>query len=671
MDLLRIFFLCLIWASVTPPVNSQVTVTPSKTRTVIDGKTYYLHTVKQGETLYSISKAYNIPQKDVVFNNPDAFEGIRVGQVLRIPVKAEDTPTSNKLESAQFIYHIAEKGQTAFGITQQYGISAEELYKYNPELEHSPLQAGQVVTIPKTGKGATTQPAQPAKPKTGYIVHTVKRKETLFSIAKSYDADLNRIFEINPEIDADDPKIKTGQEIKIPSANAESINLPVATSKTDTVIIRRDLTDIPATPDQIVDTTSEMRIPGLPAITNDSINCVPAAQKEFRIAMLLPLYLAENYPASAPDSALTKDSEGRFRYKNGQYWIYPRSMNALEFYEGALLAVDSLKKQGLHAKVVVFDTMRDTVKMAQLLKSPAMKDMDLIIGPFYTELIDQTARFARENKIYYVSPIAVNANSLKNNPYLMQINAGEINAVGPVVDYISKQENVQVTLIGNKSEADQTLFEAYRNKLKTVFPDSCLTVREFRTDSLQAPGRYLKKRKLNVVIITAVDEAFVNVFAGQLNAAAHSHSINLYGSASWTRFVNFDAEYFYTLEFRYPSAFYIDYTRPEVQQFLKQFRKTYYTEPTMLTGRGSISPAPCQYAFLGYDAVFYFASAMKMYGKGFGFCIPDFRQPGLQSDFRFRKVNPFGGYLNTHLELYKYTKDYTVVKDGAHEETKK
>ena len=219
MDLLRILTFCLIWASAAQTVNSQVTVVPSKTRTVIDGKTFYLHIVKQGETLYSISKAYNIPQKDVVFNNPDAFEGIRVGQELKIPVKAADTATSNKIESALYIYHIAEKGQTTYGIAQQYGIGMEDLYKHNPELEHSPLQAGQVVTIPKAGKSAV----QPEKPKTGYVIHSVKRKETLFSIAKSYDVDLNMIFEINPEIDSKDPKIKIGQEIKIPVPNSEPI----------------------------------------------------------------------------------------------------------------------------------------------------------------------------------------------------------------------------------------------------------------------------------------------------------------------------------------------------------------------------------------------------------------------------------------------------------------
>ncbi len=660
MNILRIFILCLMWVTVVQPVHSQVPVTPSKKKVVIEGKSYYLHAVKQGETLYSICKAYNVLQKDVVFSNPDALEGIRVGQELKIPIKVDGTSAVNQLESAQFLYHITEKGQTTYWLTQHYNISLETLYKYNPDLEHSPLQAGQVVTIPKGGNAAVQQ----AKPTVSYTTHVVKRKETLFSIAKSYNVDLNRILEENPEIDANDLKIRIGQEIKIPLPDSGAIGIPVEMSKADTVIIRQDLEKTPQHPAPDVNSAATTSVADTPVVIENMSDCVTTSQKEFRVAMLLPWFLAENSPASPPDSAMVKDSEGRFRYKNGQYWINPRSANAIEFYEGALLAIDSLKNQGLITKVYVFDTMRDSVKMEQILKSPVMKDMDMIIGPFYTELVNQVARFAQENRIYYVSPIAINTGSLKNNPYLMQVNAGEINAVGPVVDYISKQENVQVTLIGNKSEADQTLFHAYHNKLKTVFADSMITVRQFRPDSIpQQPGKYLKRKKTNVVIIPVSDEAFVNILTAQLNAAAHSFQINLYGLAGWTKFVNLDQEYLHALEFHYATAFYIDYNKPQVQHFLQQFRKFYHTEPTMLTGRGGVSSHAYQFAFLGYDVTYYFASAMHKYGKGFGYCISNFRMPMLQSDFHFTKIDPFSGYMNTNLDIYKYTKDYNIVKE--------
>lgn len=651
MDLLRIFLFCFIWVFVVQTAQSQVTVVPSKTKALIDGKSFYLHTVKPGETLFSISRAYNVLQKDVVFNNPDAFEGIRIGQELKIPVDANEAPNGNTLQSAQFIYHITEKGQTVYWLMQNYHISREELFRYNPDLEHSDLQAGQVVTIPRETDGAV----KPAEPKDSHVVHTVKRGETLFSIAKTYNVNLNEVFEMNPEINANDPRVKTGQQIKIPLQNIPPISLPVEKSKIDTVIIR-----------QYLQTDNNGLFPPPQQVAfavEDSSECAETDQKEFRVAMFLPLFLADNAPASAPDSGLVKDNEGRFRYRDGRYWIHPRTANALEFYMGALLAVDSLNKQGLKTRLSFFDTMRDSIKMAQLLSSQEMKNMDLIIGPFYTELVNQVMPFSIENRIYYVSPIAINEESLRNNPYLMQVNSGEINTVSTIVNHISKRENIHVTLIGNRSEADQTLFNAYLSKLKTVFADSILTVSQMRPDSLLQPGRYLKRGRMNVVIIPSSNEAFVNIVTGWLNASSNSYKINLYGLSSWTKFVNLDLEYLHALEFRYATAFYIDYHHPEVQNFLLKFRKMYHTEPTMLTGYGGISSYAYQFAFSGYDITYYFVSALMKYGKGFGCCIKDFNMPMLQSGFHFEKSDTFSGYMNTHLDIYKYGKDYSITKE--------
>jgi len=684
MNLLRIIVLCLTSVCVAQPAYSQVTVVPSKKRVVIDGKSYFLHTVKQGETLYSISRAYNIMQRDIVFHNPDAFESIRIGQELKIPVITGETPTVNMLQSAQFIYHITEKGQTVFWITQHYDITQEELYKHNPVLEHSELQAGQVITIPKK----TDDAALPAKQKIAHEVHTVKRGETLFSIAKNYNADLNQVFELNPEIDSKNAGVRVGQQIKIPLPDAAPIGLPVEISKADTIIIRQDLqnnmnnvetqnlasdvndakTQNLASDVNNVDTqnlafdVNDAKTQNLASLPSD---CVETSHDKYRIAMLLPLFLADNAPASPPDSGMVVDSEGRFKYRDGRYWIHPRSANALEFYMGALLAVDSLKKQGLNLDVHVVDTMRDTLKIAQILRNPDMKNMDLIIGPFYTDLVNQVASFAHENRIHYVSPIAINAASLISNPYLLQANIAEINTVAPMVEHISKQENVHVTLIGNQLEADQTVFNAYLNKLKTVFDDSRLTVLQMRYDDMRQSDSYLKTDRMNVVVVPATNERFVNLIAGQLNASTFNYQINLYGSASWTKFVNLDMEYLHTLEFRYATGFYIDYDNPQVQNFLQQYRKMYHTEPTMLTGINEISPHAYQFAFLGYDLTFFFMSVLTKYGKDFGRCIPFFRMPTLQSDFHFEKIDPLSGYKNTHLDIYKYGKDYLITKESV------
>ncbi|MDR1672877.1 MAG: LysM peptidoglycan-binding domain-containing protein [Bacteroidales bacterium] len=638
MNLSRAFVVALFATTLVQLTGAQVPVAVSTEKTVIDGKTYYLHTVKQGETLYSISKAYNVLQKDIVFNNPESLENIRVGQKLKIPEKSETTPPQKQLESSRHIYHIAEKGQTAFAITKLYEITLEELYRNNPELEHSPLQVGQVVAIPKKETPDAVAPAPVSLPMADYRTHEVKRRETLFSISKDYETDMNRILEANPEIDPVRKNLKVRQIIKIPYPDLAPISIPVDMSQADTVIVRQDLA-----PD----------------------TCSRTTQKEFRIALLLPLFIADNFPAISPDTTMTRDNEGRYRRKDGSYWMNARSENAVEFYQGALLAIDSLRKKGLAAKILVFDTGRDTIKITQILADPLMKDMDLIIGPFYTEQIHRMAHFAQENRIFYISPVSTNIESLKNNPYLIQVNSGEINSVPPMADFIAdkdkNKDSIRVILMSNKAETDQTLFEAYRNRLQSLLPDSLFTAVRFNIDSMMTPPQYLQKNKPNIVIVTASNEAFINLLAAQLNAATYDYAINLYGLDVWTRFVNLDAEYLHHLEFRFASAYHIDYTRKDVLQFLRKYRKYYHSEP--VNKQEGSTWSMFQYAFLGYDVMFFFGSAMQQYGKNFGYCISHFNLPMLQSDFHFTKVNFESGHRNTRQDVYHYTKTYSIMKE--------
>jgi hypothetical protein len=62
----------------------------------INGKEYYIHTIKKGQTLYMISKAYGADVNDVIRENPEVKEGINANQKIRIPViKSEEPPKKN------------------------------------------------------------------------------------------------------------------------------------------------------------------------------------------------------------------------------------------------------------------------------------------------------------------------------------------------------------------------------------------------------------------------------------------------------------------------------------------------------------------------------------------------------------------------------------------------
>lgn len=113
------------------------------------GKQYYAHTVQRGETVYGLSKTYNTTDKVIYQENPSAEHGIKVGEIIYIPVSSNNTKPdfSNKQEIKSIIKHTVTKGETLYGISRKYNITVDELVKANPEVDNG-LKVGAVLNIP-------------------------------------------------------------------------------------------------------------------------------------------------------------------------------------------------------------------------------------------------------------------------------------------------------------------------------------------------------------------------------------------------------------------------------------------------------------------------------------------------------------------------------------------
>src|SRR5690554_6721036 len=80
------------------------------------------HVVKRGETITQIAKKYNTSNNVLFLLNPEAVKGISRSQVLQVPITSE-------------VQHRVQPKKTVYGISKQYEISIEELYKLNPGVE--------------------------------------------------------------------------------------------------------------------------------------------------------------------------------------------------------------------------------------------------------------------------------------------------------------------------------------------------------------------------------------------------------------------------------------------------------------------------------------------------------------------------------------------------------
>ncbi|MCK4360843.1 MAG: LysM peptidoglycan-binding domain-containing protein, partial [Bacteroidales bacterium] len=115
----------------------------------IDGKSYYMHEVQKGHTLYSISKVYSIPVEDIIFENPGSKEGIGVGQILKIPVTSREAKISRSITMKNFDYffHVATKGETFQEISKIYMVPIGDIEYANQDVR-VPLREGEYIKIP-------------------------------------------------------------------------------------------------------------------------------------------------------------------------------------------------------------------------------------------------------------------------------------------------------------------------------------------------------------------------------------------------------------------------------------------------------------------------------------------------------------------------------------------
>ena len=173
-------------------------------------KTFILHRVDEKETLYSLSRKYDVPIYKIIEQNPPTEFGLEIGQTLRIPViekssamaePVQPVPVQNEKSSDDVqkeskpivtttgktghTIHFVEEKQTLFSISRLYNVSVADIKDWN-NLKENDLKIGQELIIKEMPQGEKTPvPVEVAFP--GSQVHIVSPSETLYSISKKYE----------------------------------------------------------------------------------------------------------------------------------------------------------------------------------------------------------------------------------------------------------------------------------------------------------------------------------------------------------------------------------------------------------------------------------------------------------------------------------------------------
>ena len=519
-------FLCLNTLLLAQPEGAEIQT--------IKGERVYVHTVQAGNTLWGIHKLYNVPVEDIVRRNPGVEAGIQDGAIIYIPVpKISESKT-----------HTVKGGETLFGISKIYGVTVDDIIQWNPVVKDG-LKVDQQLVIHISGYVNDTETTAPIdavpveqKPQDkitvtfddSVVYHTVAESETFYSISKRYMVSPEKLMEFNGKKNT---KIKPGEVLKI----------PVKKEKIERVAVR----EVPKVPTPKVDSTLLFK-----------------KKEEYSVAILLPFYL-----------------------DRGKGYSETVSNMATEFYMGAQMAIDSLKRLGFNAKVYVYDSQNDSTAIASILAKPEFKTMDLVIGPLYKSNIEQVATWCKQNKVRMVCPGNVPMKVIQNNSLVYTAVPSEIALMKGLANYTyRKHKNDKLVLIKPSKKEDSLLYEAFRTEYNVLCAKGGSKLIETTPGGFTS---YLSRSTNLILIYPTNDKASATKFVNELGRFSHKvneSSTYVFGTNEWLDFDGINSGSLGKYKLTFADGMKFNYTDERIKRYAKLYRKRYRSDFTKMSAQG-------------------------------------------------------------------------------------
>lgn len=593
--MLKLLFLFLLLWSCGQVIGQGTAVTKSNDIVVIRGKSYYLHTVQPGQTLYSICKAYGANIDEVKSLNDKKDNALSLYEVLKVPYTDPFVQQDDK-----FYYHKVVKGETFYSIARLYKIKPKRLLKFNEGYaQNQPLAVGAVVKLPLAE-----------------IDLSVLGEEEI-------EASVGKKQEIRPERPVRNESVKKVEEASVTDILQDA--LMQKNEKTEQEPEKETTTVIGATDKmEIPDYISEVVMPVDPFV---------------KVALLLP-FSAKDYPVFV-DTLVEKMP----------VQISARSEQFISFYEGVLLAVDSLKNQGYKVNLKVFDTERSAEKMYTMVDEIDRFHPDLIIGPVYGSVYKALMDDLTNKNIPVIYPLSSRSEEFGVYPDFIQVNPSMKALTVAMSDWLREEAEeanlVCLNLTGNEVShsdlEDIRLFKEYMHRIGSM------NFYDWNTSAVPLDGLRLQllPDRENIIILPTTKEAEVSKILPILSALTEGYRITVVGFPEWQTFTSVDHETYFKLNTKIFTYSYVDNTTEPAKRFALKYRKYFYTEPNNL-------------AYKAFDMSLYFIELAAKYRDRTLDALEFYPRNGDFSRFYFQKMEGQAGKENQGFYIVNFGSDYRL-----------
>jgi LysM repeat protein len=612
------------------------------------------HKVEKGETITQIAQKYNVTPYDIYKLNPDAQSGLKRNSILLIPKKGS-TPKAN----AQSKTHKVEPKETLFGIEKKYGVSDKALKKANPDLEKLGLQIGQILVIP-SNTASKTVASTPEKP----VYHEVLPKETKYSIAKKYGMTIEELEKRNPEII---PNLPIGYQLIIKGNAPKKDKIAVVETKKETAkpaapkaSAAINYVDYEVKPKETLYSLSKMS--GLEQ--EELIKLNPALANGVEIGMILKVPSTASIPIPQETKKVYTSLSKKSGYNDRKKLVLLLPFNipkiegdtinstsmrlkkdkflnmTLDFYSGALMAIDSARSIGIAVDVKIFDSQetKNTSNVSSINQVNNLESADAIIGPFYQNNVEKMAELLVENNVPVISPLSKDIGNAYPNLYQTIPTSEALR--NTMFDYMRAKGGNIIAVVDKKKESVR---QYIRENQKDV---QFAALQDNGNLSIESLKSLFVKDRMNYVLMETANTVMIKWTMNTMMSAMANYKVQLVileqNETLDTDEINF--ENLTKLKLMYPSV-----TRenesPESLVFEKEYRK-----------KNKISPST--YATRGFDVTFDTMMRLSQ-DKSFQETVDSIATEQVDNKFEYYKKED-GGYTNKGIYILYYDTDLTI-----------
>lgn len=313
-----------------------------------------------------------------------------------------------------------------------------------------------------------------------------------------------------------------------------------------------------------------------------------------------------------------------------------------EYYQGMLIATDSLKNAGFNIEITVFDTEKDTTKFKKILNNEAVQNADFIIGPVIKSGQIIMQNFKNKKSAFHLSPLYSFTKTKIDDERAISAYPDLTYYADYFVNYLNNTSSFgnMIVLVG-KDASEKALANYLKQIVKPEFP---FKVKQIEISKMTDIYKQLSTESDNFIFIASDDENQVNSALKIIADTSFAYKMKTFGLRKIADFNIINTEYWLKSNLHIITPYYVNYSDSLTKKFIETYRNYYETEPN-------------EFAFVGYDQFIMCISTFAQTNGSFKELntIPAFSL--LANKYLLKEKNNSIGLHNSYLHILKYTDD--------------